>query len=363
MGNNTYTGTTTVSEGSLVLNHANALGASSAGTSVASGGSVMFVNTAATTYAEPLTLAGTGSLYVPTFSVSKSYGSGGGGYVDPATYAQDTFTGAISLGSNIVFNGFQKTAKLTGALSGNYSISIPSGSDSSLVVAGSSNTTATSNSILAATLKETTYSSNSPSTPVDAYTNNVAIITGTYGDIGIFGGTLKGSGTVGDIAMQAGKVAPGLSPGCLNSGNVSYTGGTHEVELGGTTECTGYDQLVVTGTVDLGSATTLSTSLYGDFKPAAGNQFIIIKNDGSDAVTGTFANLAQGATFTVSGYVFAISYTGGDGNDVVLTVQSVPAVPDTGFRLTKNTPAFTLVVTLFATTALLMIARRYSKQI
>jgi len=48
---------------------------------------------------------------------------------------------------------------------------------------------------------------------------------------------------------------------------------------------------------------------------------------------------------------------------LVLTVQSVPAVPDTGFRLTINTPAITLVITLFATTALLIIAGRYTKQI
>ena len=60
---------------------------------------------------------------------------------------------------------------------------------------------------------------------------------------------------------------------------------------------------------------------------------MIIKNDLADATGGTFKGLAEGATFTVSGYVFKISYVGGDGNDVVLSVQSVPALPKTGFSL------------------------------
>src|SRR5262249_34827358 len=41
---------------------------------------------------------------------------------------------------------------------------------------------------------------------------------------------------------------------------------------------------------------------------------------GTDAVVGTFAGLAQGATVLIGGRPFTISYTGGDGNDVVLTV-------------------------------------------
>jgi hypothetical protein len=50
-----------------------------------------------------------------------------------------------------------------------------------------------------------------------------------------------------------------------------------------------------------------------------GATFTIINNDGTDAVTGTFAGLAQGATFVVGGETFQINYKGGDGNDVTLT--------------------------------------------
>src|SRR5262249_1928863 len=57
---------------------------------------------------------------------------------------------------------------------------------------------------------------------------------------------------------------------------------------------------------------------------ATGNPlFTIINNTGTAQVAGTFAGLPQGASLVVmfSGqpHTFTISYTGGDGNDVVLT--------------------------------------------
>src|SRR5207253_1724260 len=81
----------------------------------------------------------------------------------------------------------------------------------------------------------------------------------------------------------------------------------------------GYDQINVAGSVNLSGATL--TGSVG-FAPAAGTTFTIINNDGSDAVTGTFSGLAEGATVTFSGQTFTISYVGGTGNDVVLTRAS-----------------------------------------
>ena len=80
----------------------------------------------------------------------------------------------------------------------------------------------------------------------------------------------------------------------------------------------------------------------------------IYNNDGTEAVTNTFNGLTNGATFNVSGIPFKISYTGGTGNDVVLTqllsVPSLTALPlgnanlkfswptnYTGFTLESNT--------------------------
>lgn len=140
------------------------------------------------------------------------------------------------------------------------------------------------------------------------------------------GGTLGGSGTVGAVTVNSGgKIAPGTSPGILNAGNTSFSSGsTFAVEINGTTVGTGYDQLNVTGTVSLGSATL---SLSGSLTPVEGQTFTIIANDGTDAVTGTFNGLAEGAVisnFLGTGFSAKISYVGGTGNDVVLTV----AIPD-----------------------------------
>ena len=150
--------------------------------------------------------------------------------------------------------------------------------------------------------------------------NNTLANSGTFNVSS--GGTLKGTGTVTGPTTVAsgGTVAPGVSPGILNTGNISFTSGSvFNPEINGTTVGTQYDQLNVTGTVGLGGA-TLTVTL--GFTPAAGNTFTIINNDDTDAVTGTFAGLAQGATFTESGTTFQISYVGGDGNDVVLTAQA-----------------------------------------
>jgi acetyl esterase/lipase len=53
-----------------------------------------------------------------------------------------------------------------------------------------------------------------------------------------------------------------------------------------------------------------------------GQQVLIIDNDGNDAISGTFAGLAEGAPVNLGGSVLNITYTGGDGNDVALTTAS-----------------------------------------
>jgi hypothetical protein len=46
----------------------------------------------------------------------------------------------------------------------------------------------------------------------------------------------------------------------------------------------------------------------------------VIDNTSGTPTAGTFANLADGSTFTVNGNTFQASYEGGDGNDLTLTV-------------------------------------------
>lgn len=141
------------------------------------------------------------------------------------------------------------------------------------------------------------------------------------------GGALGGSGTVGAVVVQSGgTLAPGASPGIFNVGNLTLnSGSTLNIELDGTTPGTGYDRLNVTGTVSLGGATVVFSGTHG-FLP--GDTFTFILNDSTDAVTGTFSGLAEGAqisNFLSSGTIATISYIGGTGNDVTLTISGTPA--------------------------------------
>lgn len=131
------------------------------------------------------------------------------------------------------------------------------------------------------------------------------------------GATLGGSGVVGHISAVDGVVA--LGTGILTSSNVLFYAYSSSlvVELHGTNAGSGYGQLNVRGDVSMGNGVGLNVLLT--FPSAVGNSFTIINNDGSDAVSGTFAGLPEGATLIIGGAQFRISYAGGNGNDVVLT--------------------------------------------
>ena len=73
------------------------------------------------------------------------------------------------------------------------------------------------------------------------------------------------------------------------------------------------------GAVTLGG--TLSVSL--GFTPTIGQTFVILANDGVDAVNAVFAGLPQDGTLVVGSAPFRISYTGDTGNDVTLTYLGV----------------------------------------
>jgi hypothetical protein len=157
---------------------------------------------------------------------------------------------------------------------------------------------------------------------------NLKVLTGTYnGNVDVNKAlNLRGTPTINGTlttSVAGAEISPGFSPGIMNSGSLTMaSGSTLNIELAGTAAGSGYDQMNVTGTVNLGGA-TLNLSILSPFAPANGNQFVIVKNDGTDSVTGTFNGLAQNAVFFVGANAFQISYNGGDGNDVVLTVVSL----------------------------------------
>lgn len=359
--NSSYSGSITATAGTLYAGDNSALGATSAGTTISSGADIQIGNCSAMTVDEDITLTGSSS---SSDKAKITTGAGCSGaavdesYGTPAVTGDVSLTGDIALGSNVVWGPLAKKTTLTGALSGNFAISLLSGYAGQLVINSSSNSSQTANGTKTAPVLEITLSDSMPSHTVLVSGSTTITLTGVRGDMTInSGATLKGTGTTGILGILSGAtIAPGMSPGCLSTGNLVLAG-TYSFELGGTTACTLYDQIKVTGTVTAGGA--LNISLFNGFKPVVGQKYVIISNDSTDAVSGTFSGLAEGATTTVSGYTFSVSYKGGDGNDVQLTVTAV--APNTGFALLKNNPAITLAAVTGAGLILGVMARRTLK--
>src|SRR5690606_19679802 len=102
-------------------------------------------------------------------------------------------------------------------------------------------------------------------------------------------------------------------------GDVTLAGDL-SIVINGTTPDTDYTQLTVAGSVNLNG---VSLIISGTYVPTFGESFIIVDNDGVDPIIGTFAGLPEGAVisnFMGTLWSAMISYEGGDGNDVELTV-------------------------------------------
>lgn len=81
------------------------------------------------------------------------------------------------------------------------------------------------------------------------------------------------------------------------------------------------DLVDVNGLVRL--AGNLNLNLFS--APTQGDEFLIIQNDGSDAVFGMFASgQTLSATFAGQSFDFAINYAAGTGNDVFLSFAAIP---------------------------------------
>jgi hypothetical protein len=157
--------------------------------------------------------------------------------------------------------------------------------------------------------------------PNSAITVQGAPATPTNLTLSGFGGT----GTVGAVNVVSGVVSSGTlsSPtGILNINNglTLTANGAFGCKIAGPAPgANGYDQLNVTGTVNLGNALFVPLPI-STYRPSIGDALTIIRNDGTDAVVGTFFGLPEGAMFAGPlNTAYRITYHGGDGNDVVLT--------------------------------------------
>ncbi|HEY3322715.1 MAG TPA: putative Ig domain-containing protein [Planctomycetota bacterium] len=151
-------------------------------------------------------------------------------------------------------------------------------------------------------------------------TTGIILINGTQpaSTVALAGGTVGGTGTAGPMTGTPGEINPGspvTAPGTLKSGNLTLN--NPSILTANLASSTAYDQLSVTGTVNLGNG---ALNVVLGYVPAPGDSFTLINNDGNDAVVGTFNGIPEGGFPVIGGHIFQLTYAGGtNNNDVVLT--------------------------------------------
>jgi autotransporter-associated beta strand protein len=145
------------------------------------------------------------------------------------------------------------------------------------------------------------------------------------------GGALGGSGILGAavVVNSGGNLAPGSggnTTGILRSvGGLTLNAGSNfRIDINGTTVGTGYDRFV-SGTVGAVAITGSNLTVHVGGTIMIGDTFLILDKTSGGAITGQFAQGTQ--VIADNGDIFSISYTGGSGNDVVLTFTGLGAPP------------------------------------
>ncbi len=334
-GTNTYTGLTTVSSGAAVnvtgtstgsitvssggaLNHDGTINSSvfNSGTTTLAGnvgGTVTQANGSTTVDGDP-TVTGAVLVSGGTFTVnaiqnltaSTSFTTSGG-----TTGNNGTITGNVIInGGGVTNNGSitglvsvnSSTLSSTGSIGGGLSVA----NGASANVAGTVNGVVSNSGTLDVT--GTTGGNNS-------FTNNA---TGTLTAVGTLAlNNFTSFANNGSFDLRDGDVGEQVTIAT----NVVLGAGSLAIDIASNGSS---DKLIVNGMVTLGGSLNVkSVDAAAAFEAAASGiggqiEYIIIENDASDAVTGTFSSVTDDLAFFDS----AVSTTGGTGNDVLLTLTS-----------------------------------------
>ena len=142
----------------------------------------------------------------------------------------------------------------------------------------------------------------------------------------VTGGGFGGTGRIVQSLVVGGAGAPFVSPGVRrdDTGSIIMIYGL-TFNSGGTYRCS---MDTIRSEADQISATTVTISpdahfvlvAHGTEPLPAGTVFTVIKNDGSQPIAGAFGDLGEGAIISAGGNNLQASYSGGDGNDLTLTV-------------------------------------------
>jgi autotransporter-associated beta strand protein len=135
-------------------------------------------------------------------------------------------------------------------------------------------------------------------------------------------GTISGPVTIGTGSGPGAVLAPSvqgrqLAILTLEQGLTFKGDGSYSYKLN--TNSATADQ-VIAHRVDIQSGAQFTFQSLGNRRLPIGTTFIAIGNTAGTPISGTFANLPDGSTFTAGRNNYQASYEGGDGNDLTLTV-------------------------------------------
>jgi autotransporter-associated beta strand protein len=312
-GSNSFAGLT-INTGAVLASNSAALGTASGITLIQSAGQLRLNNSI--TNNNPIQLAGAtvGKIHLSntcgTNQLNGLVGLLGGGF----DYGIEATAGRLTLAGGIAFTDVYsstRNVRLSGDGEGAVSGAIQNGGSAIVAIAKTG-------------AGQWTLSGTNSYTGATTVSAGTLLIDGiSVSPVTVAGGTLGGSGVISNkVTISAGSHAPGASVGIQTvcSNYVVATGGALKININGTNVGSQYSQVAVragnAGTVTLAGALSVVA------RPGLpkNSTFVIIDNDGTDPVAGTFIGLANNATFFQSGYTWRISYVGGDGNNVTLTI-------------------------------------------
>jgi len=165
------------------------------------------------------------------------------------------------------------------------------------------------------------------------FVNNIGGSGTGSGPVQVDGGRLGGKGiiagavTVGTGTGSGAVLAPGYvhglgSPGALTiqSPLTFNADATYNVDVNSSNATAATADEVVANGVTINSGAQFSFADLGSGTLTPGTAFTVINNTAATPIAGTFSNLPDGSTFTANGNTYQVSYQGGDGNDLTLTV-------------------------------------------
>lgn len=218
---------------------------------------------------------------------------------------------ANTFNGNIAFDGANSRIKVGSLESGNYTKTI-SGAGTIEYDLGSGNTQIIASSSTMSYTGSTVVNSGNLQMDGNLTTSQIFVRNGAR---------VSGIGTLGVTTIEAGgTIAPGQSPGTIMTSDFTLAAtATYEAEITGAAN----DTIAVTGAADVTDG-VLNLILSGTY--TFGQEFILIDNDGADAIVGLFSGLTEGATAaTHEGMDLIASYSMGDGNDFGLTAIPEPS--------------------------------------